>query len=226
MDVAVVVPFRASDVHREGVWRWLRAQWETVYPGWEIIIGTCPNGPWVKGLAVRNALNRTLADVVVLADADVWSEGVAAAVDIVGSAGGWAIPHWRVHRLDQASTRTVLEGGWFDETLACEERHMGCPGGGMTVIERGLLERAPLDPRFVGWGQEDQAAGQAWETLGGRPWRGKDPLWHLWHPPQPRLNRRTGSPESADLRRRYRDAFHAPELMVALIDEVREVMDA
>ncbi len=226
MGVAVVVPYRASDPLREAAWRWLRIQWETAFPGWEIIEGACPDGPWVKALAVTDALERTNADVIVLADADVWTEGVAAAVDVVSARGGWAIPHWRVHRLDQAATHAVLSGSWFDESLACDEQHLGCPGGGMTVIERSLRERAPLDPRFIGWGQEDQAAGQAWETLGGKPWRSRDPLWHLWHPPQPRMNRRTGSPESADLRRRYRDAFAAPAAMAALIDEAREVLNA
>lgn len=218
MAVAVVVPWRPTDEHREEAWRWLGHQWETVYPGWEVVEGTCPVGPWVKAHAVANALTRTTAELIVLADADVWTEGVAAAVDVVGSDGGWAIPHWRVHRLDQTSTRTVLDGGWFHEDLACERRpYVGYAGGGITVIERGLLEQAPLDPRFVGWGQEDQAVAAAWVTLGGKPWRGREPLWHLWHPPQP--DRPARVPRATGLLLRYQEVNGNPARMSELIRE-------
>lgn len=221
MDVAVIVPWRAGCPRREAAWRWLRHQWETAYPGWEVVEGTCPAGPWVKAHAVADALSRTSAELIILADADVWTEGVEAAVDVVLASGGWAIPHWRVHRLDQVATKLVLLGGsWFHEGLDCDRRpYVGYAGGGMTVIERGLLERAPLDPRFVGWGQEDQAAAAAWVTLDGKPWRGKDPLWHLWHPPQPdrpaRVERATG------LLLRYQEATGTPERMRALLAESR-----
>lgn len=223
MAVAVVVPWRPGGCpHREAAWRWLRQHWASTYPGWEVIEGGCPDGPWIKALAVRDALAHTDADVIVLADADVWTEGVAAAVDVVAARGGWAIPHWKVRRLDEASTGELLAGAWFGPGASLARRpYIGYPGGGISVLERELLDQAPLDPRFVGWGQEDQAAAAAWTTLGGKPWRGRDDLWHLWHPPQPGP-RPWGSPASAELWDRYRAAIGDAVQMTGLIAELAD----
>lgn len=224
MAVAVVVPWRGGCPHREAAWDFISQRWRTFYAGWELVVGTCLD-PWCKGLAVADALTRTDADVIVLADADVWCDGVDAAVEVVMARGGWAVPHWHVRRLDEASTVAVLDGAAFDETLTLSrDPYVGYPGGGLTVISRDLLSLAPIDPRFVGWGQEDQSAAAAWQTLAGKPWRSFPPLWHLWHPPAPRRDRRYGSGASERLWRRYRNANGKPPLMRQLLGEARELL--
>lgn len=227
LSVAVVVPWRGGCPHREAAWTWLRARWERTHLGWEVVEGTCPDGPWVKALAIADGLARTSADLIVLADSDVWCDDVKAAVDVVATRGGWAVPHFRVYRLTEQATREVLAGGPFGGRLA-RPWYVGFCGGGITVIERGLLDRVPVDPRFEGWGQEDQAAGYAWRTLGGEPWRpkGNADLWHLWHPPQPKMSRLYGSAQSRRLWRRYQQALRKPDAMAALISESHEVSNA
>ena len=216
--VAVIVPWRDTDEHRATAWALLRHRWRTAHPDWRIVEGRLPAGPWVKALAVADGLARTDADILVLADADVWCDGVALAVDQVAAGAAWAIPHWWVRRLTPEATAAVLAGGPLGGPVH-RKPYVGFAGGGITVICRELLERAPLDPRFVGWGQEDQAAALAWRTLGGEPWRGAADLWHLWHPPQPRWSIQWGSEAGRALWRRYRAAAGDVDRMTTLIAE-------
>jgi hypothetical protein len=100
-----------------------------------------------------------------------------------------------------------------------ERPYEGVLGGGMFVMRRDAYEAAPMDRRFRGWGQEDISAGLAWSTLYGRPWRGMEPLWHLWHPPMPRDNRVVGSSAGLELFREYRRANHNRRLMRELVSK-------
>jgi len=221
-DVAVIVPWRETDQHRAAAWAHLRQRWATAHPDWPVIEGRAPDGPWVKAHAVADGLARTDAAIIVLADADVWSDGVALAVGAVAAGATWAIPHWWVRRLTLDATAAVLSGAPLAGPVM-RRPYVGFAGGGLTVIDRALLDAAPLDHRFVGWGQEDQAAALAWQTLGGDPWRGTADLWHLWHPPQPRWSLQWGSPGSQELWRRYRAAAGHPGRIAALIAEAGAV---
>lgn len=46
-------------------------------------------------------------------------------------------------------------------------------------------------------------------------------MYHLFHLPQPRMDRKRGSPEGYALRQRYAKARHQPDLMLALIEEMK-----
>ena len=224
-DVAVLVPWRLDGAHRDAAWAWVSARWVRHHPDWPIVEGRCPDGPWSKGAAVADALSRTTAQILVVADADVWCGEVAAAVDKVATGQArWAIPHRTVHRLTEHATADLIAGtlpyGRISRSPLEQAPYRGYAGGGITVIARDLLVRAPVDPRFVGWGQEDQAASLAWTALGGRPWRGLADLWHLWHPPQPRRSRSVGSAESAALFARYQAAASDPSLMRRLLADL------
>lgn len=223
--VSVLVPWRPDGGHRDAAWQHLRARWEREHPGWQIVEGRAPDGPWCKAAAVADALDRSAGQVLVIADADVWTSGVQAAVDAVEAGAPFAIPHWHVHRLTQTATATVLAGHPVEGAIGTSawrrlerQPYPGYVGGGITVLSRGLYDQVPLDPRFTGWGQEDECWAKALTVITGPPWRGQADLWHLWHPPQPRHSARWGSPESRQLARRYRTA-RTPETMRALLAE-------
>lgn len=225
IQVSVVVPWRCDHGEREAAWAWARAHWAQRFPGWQVVTGTPPDGPWCKAAAVAAALPEATGDVLVLADADVWCDGVLQAVAAVAEGARWAIPHHRVHRLTAESTRAVLGGEPLGGAHRLAQRaYPGFAGGGMTVLPRSTYDRVPLDARFTGWGQEDEAWALALYCLSGQPWRGTAPMWHLWHPPQPRLTRRWGSDESLTLWGRYHRARFDPHAMRALLaDTTREV---
>lgn len=223
MTVSVLVPYRPDGGQRERVWEeFLRGKWGEHFPEWEVVTGTCPDGPWVKSLAVADALSRASGDLLVLSDADVWTDGIEEAVWQLRD-HQWAIPHTMVHRLSRFATDDVMAGLPIDEDDLDEPKHLGQLAGGMTAIRRKLYEEAPIDPRFRGWGQEDWAAALAWRALGGAPWRGHDPLWHFWHPPMPRKNRSVGSDESMRLYTRYLNATYNQVAMRRIIGEFKGV---
>lgn len=218
---AVVVPWRAGCPHRERAWAWVRGQHEATH-SWEVVVAESRPGPWVKAAAVNEAVARSAAEVIVVADADVWCEGLPAAVEAVLAGEPWAIPHRGVFRLSEHSTDRVLAGEAREwEALGLEQAaYLGWEGGGFVVARRETLLEVPMDERFVGWGHEDESWALALYTLAGRPWRGRVPLVHLWHPPQERRDRRRGSDDNWALFRRYTAVRNDPDAMRALLEEV------
>lgn len=223
MSVAVVIPWRGGCPHRERALTLVRDRWAAYHPSWPVLLGSVSDGLWCKADAVVDALARTDADIIVVADGDVWCDQVAAAVTAVESGAGWAVPHRDVHRLTRDATTAVL-GGMDPVMLPVEQvPYLGVPGGGIVVMPTGTFWSVPLDPRFLGWGGEDEAWGLALEKLAGSPWRGDAPLWHLWHPPQPRRNRHVGSAQNQALLVRYQ-TVRTPAGMRALVDEARRML--
>lgn len=222
MTVAVLVPWSPDHAERSRNWAWLKRQWETTY-GWDIIEGHPPKGPWNKSLAVADALTKTDADTLVIADADIWCPDVHLAVKSVERCATWAIPHRKVYRLNEATTSQLVQGRITWQTLGHpaldQTPYTGIAGGGIIAIKRDAYEQAPFDPRFNGWGGEDSAAGITWTALFGPPRRGTCHLWHLWHKPQHRLTRVKGSLESDALLRRYKTLQHYPQPLRDLIAE-------
>ena len=232
MSVAVIVPYRAGCPHREAAWGWVQDRYATTCPDWDIVVGDSPTGPWCKALAVLDALRRTTADRLVIADADVWCEQVRQATETPHPV---VIPHRLVLRLDQSSTDRLLAGEQGEPTLD-RYPYTGRAGGGVTILTRDVWNQVPMDPRFIGWGQEDDAWWLAMIAVLPRPVRFKHDLIHLWHPPQPKMFPQRdgegepppqwGSPESKALLERYEEARIRPDTMRALIAEFAEEMAA
>lgn len=219
--ISVVVPFGGGCPHRRAALDWLLPR----LPEWDTVVGTC-EGPWSKAVAVADAADRTAAaEVLVVHDADVWvpADALRAAVDALDAGHRWAIPHRKVHRLTEAATAVVLAGG---EPAGPTEQlpYLGHPGGGIVVLPADLYDDVPLDPRFVGWGQEDDAWAAALTSVAGPCWRGAADLVHLWHPAPVRRSRTVGTAEGAALCRRYVAARRRPSAMRALLTEAKEAM--
>jgi hypothetical protein len=213
--VAVVVPYRAGEPHRDAAWAAIEAHYAIHHPEWPLIVADCP-GEWAKGAAVNAAVKRTKAGVIVIADADsfVPPEILAEAVEVAPKAG-WVVPHITVHRLDEASTARFLAGepGPYEWQ---KKPYEGLAGGGIVVLTRKAFDTVSgMDERFLHWGSEDISFGLALETLVGPHHRLFGELWHLWHP-------YVGHPNivpavSDELVHRYHAARHHPGQMRAVI---------
>lgn len=224
-DVAVVFPWRKGCPYREAAFTWVRDQYRAAHPDWDLVVGLCADDrPFNRSEAIMDGARRTTAGVIVVADSDVWCDGVGDAVAHV-EASGWAIPHWYIHRLSRESTSKVLAGeDWHGLPLSHDNKqdsrpYRGNESGTLTVFTRDLLFDVPYDRRFVGWGQEDDAHATALRSLAGKAWRARHDLVHLWHPPQPRKSRAVGTPENFALLRRYRAASRNPDQLRELIAE-------
>jgi hypothetical protein len=219
--VDVIVPWRGGCDHRSRAWAWVGARYAEVMPEARLVLAPAPAGPWCKGKAVAEAAALSTADVAVVADADVWCDDLPKAVAEVAGGTPWAIPHDKVLRLTADATVAVYDGAPWSERDVEQRPYTGLYGGGIVALTPALLRAVPIDPRFFGWGQEDESWGLALHVLLGPPWRGDAPLLHLWHPPQERLDRRRGSREGWYLRRRYM-TNRDPEGIAALLEEAHE----
>lgn len=223
MTVAVLIPWRPGCPHRERALQWTVLRYQHELPDAEIRLGSCnPDLPFNRSEAIIDAAARTSADVLVVADGDVYCPVTEAIAHV--SDHGWAIPHLMVHRLSRESTEKLYAGAdWWGLPLSTDNAqdskpYKGHEAGTLLVLTREALTTAPPDRRFIGWGQEDAAWALALRRLVGPPWRGTHDLVHCWHPPQPRISRIVGSRDNKALLRRYRAARNT-EQMRHLVDE-------
>lgn len=218
---SVIVPWSPGCPHREAAISYVLDLWSrTPFP---VSLGVPTGSTWCKADAVASALRSTAADILIVADADVWCPGVFDAVSRVESGAPWAIPHQMLYRLTREATSKVLSGGTLRIGLPTDEPpYRGFAGGGMVVVRRDVYENVPLDPRFRGWGQEDESWAVALRTMVGEAWRGVSPMFHLWHPPQERDSRRFGSQESKRLFFRYLAARGKPDQMSKILEIPRK----
>lgn len=227
MTVQVVIPWRPDGPERLHASHWCLRWWAETYPQYTVTVSSATaDGPWCKAAAVHTARIFATTDVVIVADADVWCP-VDDVVDAVQSGQvRWGMPHRTVRRLTQAATGRVLGGVWVPPVTPDPravaghvlETYPGSPGGGIVVLAADTFGQVPLDPRFVGYGQEDHSWSLALHRLAGAPLRGVGNLWHLWHPPQPRIAPGIGSHEGLLLWHRYRQAT-TQTAMQALVAE-------
>jgi hypothetical protein len=188
-DVIVVVPWRDSgDPDRQAAWQWLSARWKATFPDWPLVEADC-EGPWNKPKALNDTIANLDCRVLVVADADCiidahrlrWAAHDANVVP-------WVVPHGPVWRMDQASTARLYDedptADLPDDPGLIRNPYKGFPGGGLFVIGRAQWDRTGgFDPKFTGWGAEDEAFAVAADTLLGPHVRYDGPLWHLYHHP-------------------------------------------
>lgn len=234
--ISLIVPFRSTCPNRLQAWGWLRRRWEQM-PDVEIVEAPDSedaNAPWRKAIAVHAAVKRSRGDVLVISDADVWcAQTFEAAAIVAQKQAPWAAPHRNVYRLSATTTAEVIDSGADPEELfgrlgrqgLAEGPYSARLGGGIMVVSRETYMKCPLDPRFSGWGGEDESWGRALATL----WDGHripGRLWHLWHPPASRLNRAQGSADNSALAERYRDAMRrGTETVRILLNEARVILE-
>lgn len=216
LPISVLVPRAGNCPHRDRAWELVRPQ----YAALEVVEGYGDPNRWSKAEAVADALTRAAGDILVIADADVYTDHLDRSLEaVISGRHAWASPHKHVRRLTAAGTEAFAAGA--RETAEVEEEHFAKLGGGIVVVRRDLYELVPLDRRFVGWGGEDAAWAAALRTLAGPPKIEPQALWHLWHPPQPRQTRKVGNDANEELRGRYYAARYQPGPMRQLVEEAR-----
>lgn len=220
----VVIPWRAENEHRARAMTWVVDRY--LKAGLYVIVAPARPGPWVKAIPVMRGIESAPTHgIVAVADADVWTDGLAEAFKAIEDGeAAWAIPHNKVHRLTEEATQSVFDGVELLLQKPEQQPYTGLEGGGIVVARRETLLKVPLDPRFEGWGQEDHSWGMALFYLLGPAWRGRAPLYHLWHPHPQRLDRKRGSLESWALYKRYYKARYQDGAMGNLIEEARQAL--
>lgn len=186
LPAVVAMPWRDSgDEDRRRTMEWSKARWESY--GYPVVQHPGGDGDWNASAARNGAVEAAHARVVIIADADVMVEKdtIDRAVRLAITEP-WVVPHGKVHRLSRKSTDRLVESGGDlpAPSGTIRQPYEGVAGGGLMVMTPGQFDRAGrFDPRFRGWGGEDEAFGMAASTLIGKPVRFDGPLWHAYHPP-------------------------------------------
>ena len=224
-DIDVLIPYGNETPWRRAALDYVTSWYEETLESTRIVKGFAA-GPWCKALAVAEALRESRASVLVVADADCVAPGIREAVRAVQDGAPWAMPHLKVYRMNTAATGEIYQGAspgsltgrnvWLDQNP-----YKGFEGGGVTVLRRDVYLDCPLDPAFVGWGQEDEAWALALNGLYGPPRRGVAPLFHLWHEKPDRMTRYAGSAASLERLARYREA-DSENAWDALLEDARK----
>ena len=220
MSVQVIIPFAGDCSHRLTNLSWMVARYEADYP---VTVAEGDPAAWSKGAAVDPMVQACDAEVLVIADADCVVRKAELRWAIAqAKSHGWASPHSKVYRLDEATSAEFRRLGRLPANPVLVRKPTNAvPAGGIVVIRRDAYDTVGgFDPRFVGWGGEDSAL----SLMLGRlvyPFAhdGEErPLWHLWHPPAETWNR--PSMATRELARAYRRAARARQLPM-MAEEVR-----
>lgn len=200
-EVSVIVPWRDegdTGLGFEGTQRFWN--WEFCRRRWERHVGKLAQhvefvqadnrAPAFDRGGSRNAgIDATTGDVIVLADADVIPdfELIDQAIAAVRDGGfAWALPYDVYLNVTEEATDLILDRGVPHWTGGVAYDHRITDSvAGILVIDRAKLGDVRYDPRFDGWGYEDNAFAAALDTLAGPHFRVHGHLLHLWHPVAP-----------------------------------------
>lgn len=187
MKSVILVPRRSDGGHRDRVWEWIRARWESEHPDIPIVEGHHREGLFNRSAAVNEAA-RTAGDwdVAVIIDADVTlhPDRVREAIEFAHSTGRMVLPFAVRRDLSEHGTRLIIAGeaNWGRFVNRRYRGLVSC----VVVVSRTLWDATGgFDETFRGWGAEDNAFAAVAETFGGPIARFSGDVWHLWHPPAP-----------------------------------------
>lgn len=211
MEVAILVPRRADQGHRDRLWSYARAAWSEYFT-WPIVEGHHDAGPFNRSAAVNRAAAMAGDwDVALIIDADVVPDpaGIMDAVNTAAETGAPASGFKVRHNLDRRGTETILKGYTGNWNRFIKDSHPLCISGALAV-RRDLWDKVGgFDELFVGWGFEDTAFSIACETISGHKLFEADcVLWHLWHQRSPEHNHRLPDFQS---NRQRREAYTAAD---------------
>jgi len=172
--------------YRKKIWENLRPYWLSF--GFELVEVTAPSGmSFNKARLAHAGVAAASGSILVFADADVFMDkrAIMRAVNAVGQGFfNWATPNLQVLRYTKEESESILNGG---AAIPSNAPYTGQYAGGLFVTSRKCWnETGGMDTRFEGWGGEDAAYSSVLVRRGdGWKPRGREILFHLWHPEQP-----------------------------------------
>lgn len=225
MRLAVTIPYRGGDRHRDRNHKHVRRHLETTLGLPVADIDT--DHEQFNRAAARNACVRHAqaldADVVLICDADVLVHPAAVHLAAANAAHGERLnlPFDNYRALTWPATKMLTAGICTDPArLPCEWTQADSSGGAIVITPDAWWAAGGMDEGFTGWGFEDTAFWHATTTLLGPAVRHPGTLVHLWHASAMDQE----SLEYAVNRERcaiYEAAHENPEAMRRLVDGLR-----
>ncbi len=227
MRLAVTIPYRGGDRHRERNHKYVRRHLERTLGVPVADIDTGHDDFNFNRAAARNACVRHAeaqgADVVLVCDADVLVEPAAVHLAAANAAHGERLnlPFSRYRALTWPATKMLTAGVVSDPArLPVEWTQDDSTGGAIVITPDAWWAAGGMDEDFAGWGFEDTAFWHATTTLLGPAVRHPGTLTHLWHPSH-MDQESAGYAYNAERCAVYESAHGNPEAMRRLVDGLR-----
>lgn len=187
-EISILIPFRDNGT-RKAQREWLHQRWLKLFPSAEIIVAEDDGlDPFSKTIAVNNAYKQSSSDIIAMVDADCWIDPAIlldAAEKIRSGQASWARPCNDVYKLTKEFTKKLINfESSVDLVIDREDyRDITKAIGFVVVFSKDQFEKVGgMDPRFRGWGGEDNAWNLMLTTLFGEAFEGNEIGFHLWHP--------------------------------------------
>lgn len=215
MRVSVVIPWRENGQYeRERNVRLTVAHYAPVK--WSVVLADSHHNPFNRAASRNIGVEVNMdADVVVVCDADFLPP-----LDAVLAACEGALADARLHQpftealyLTEAETASYLAGEGLPDRSGAD-----LTGGCFVMTPEAWFEAGGMDPRFEGWGGEDDAFRIAAETLLGPRVHHEGVMPHLYHPSAAAFGT-AAHRGNLQLLRRYVAAANNPDAIRQIINE-------
>lgn len=190
-DLSIVIPWRAgTDPWRLKSFDWILNRYKLLYPEAELILADDGSEEFNRATFINAGATEASREFLLIADADTISfpEFVSGGLAKMKAGAPWVIPYGDqdYYNSDQASAEWIL-GRDTTENISPSQitwEHKLKSWSGQVLIRTEDFESVGgFDPRFKGWGYEDNAFVATCDTLLGKHLR-VDYGWtiHIWHP--------------------------------------------
>lgn len=190
--LSVIIPWRNSgDQWRRQSWDWLLQRYQRLLPEADIFCGHDDSEPFNRSSTRNYLVDKSDGDILLIADADTvfHREQIEVGIRKILNGASWVIPYAENRYYNVTADETALI--WaspFESTIpeltdSSQWDHKITSWAGLLLVTREAFDLVGgYDPRFVGWGYEDNAFRAALDHRVGPHARVDSYALHLWHP--------------------------------------------
>lgn len=188
MEVEVLVPFRPDRRDRLETrlkaWKYIRNWWRENFPEFKVTPCDDRVNPFSRGCSLNLGASRSNADVLIMANSDVFTDPcqIAEAVRVAYENPRIVFAFDEYMLLDEWHTNALYAGEI--DAAGVNEKATSAPWlciSALFAIRRDVFHTVRFDARFRGWGWEDNAFLDAMDTLHGMSLRVRGRVFHLYH---------------------------------------------
>jgi len=233
--ISFLMPYRKSDESREKAFEWSVRKWQHDLPEAEIIVASDDGqDPFSKTVAVNNAYRDATTDIFAIVDADIWVDRntILESVKLIQENPMLFVqPCKNVARITKEKTEDIYNINVTQPFPTLKQHDILRTSkvvGLICMFSRQVFEHVGgMDPRFRGWGGEDNAWNQVMHHVCGQTHVGEGTAYHLWHnrarndegrPIWPGQSKRNGK-----LGKRYDEGAVNRVAMTKLLQEVKDL---
>ncbi len=219
MKASIIIPFNGEPSRKEAASFVIRYYCEA----YEYEVITCDSGEGLfsKAQAINNGAALATGDTLILADADtiITPEQLDKGIN-----ESWCIPFNRCLNLQPEDTELVIRQNPLEVPFWAytprKVREKWTYAGGVNIVSREALDLVGgMDPRYLGWGGEDESFCRAVSTMHKPAVIIPGDVYHLHHETDPTQRKFTKKGGGFHFYQQYRWCTSKPERMQKILED-------